>query len=128
MSWNPSIFQKTNSHIGNGIGVLTKPDTIQPGEEATWLEILNNRKYHLSHGYFMTKNAAAHDLQAQRSKAISTTAFGHRADEDQFFKDTSPWKTCTVDIKERFGSKHLTDALSRLLSELINVTYVLFLF
>lgn len=38
------------------IGVLTKPDTIEPGTHDTWLRVLQGGAYHLKLGYFCVVN------------------------------------------------------------------------
>lgn len=104
--------------------MLTKPDTIQSDETSTWLDILRGRKFRLNHGYFITKNATAKELQAQRSEA--PTVIRHREEEEIFFQSTPTWDGCPSDIKARFGSKNLTEKLSNELTNLIDQTYVFF--
>ena len=46
------------------IGVLTKPDLVDEGGEPEVLEVLNNRKKPLLHGYYMLKNRSQKELEA----------------------------------------------------------------
>lgn len=95
------------------IGVLTKPDTIQPGEEDAWLRVLEGSSHPLKHGYFVTKQPSPQEL---REKVSSAEA---RLREKIFFEETAPW--CHKSgLKDRMGTPHLTRALSKLLGGVIN--------
>ncbi|KAG8939710.1 hypothetical protein FRC03_006110, partial [Tulasnella sp. 419] len=47
------------------IGVLTKPDTLQYGEFAPWMEVLEDRRHPLRHGYYMTRYPSPSELAEQ---------------------------------------------------------------
>ncbi len=99
-------------------GVLTKPDTLQEGEEDNWLEILTGKgalgsKYKLHNGYFVTKQPALAELKVKLEHSEA------RAREKIFFETTSPWKDLPKRTRDRMGVPNLTVELSRLLSQLI---------
>lgn len=97
---------------------MTKPDTLQAGEEDTWLEILSGRgtlgsKYKLHNGYYVTKQPALAELKDKLEHSEA------RAREKKFFDTTSPWKDLPKGTRDRMGVPNLTVELSRLLSQLI---------
>lgn len=94
-------------------GCLTKPDLIQPGEESGWLQVLQNKRHRLRHGYFITKQSSQKELLD--GDVVGTTD----ERDDAFFGSLSPWKDCPPELKKRMGSSNLTKHLSELLSELI---------
>lgn len=96
--------------------MLTKPDTLQQGEEAAWLEVLQGRRHRLHHGYFVTKQPAAVELSEQLDHDEA------REREREFFAGKSPWKTAGSAVKARMGVPNLTRELSKLLSQLIEKT------
>jgi len=97
-------------------GILTKADTIQLGEESTWIEVLEGKRHLLKKGYFVTKQPGPNDLLKKNSFEES------RRQEQEFFATTEPWKSSTEQIKYRTGIPKLTAELSRLLSLLIMQT------
>ncbi|GJE98371.1 P-loop containing nucleoside triphosphate hydrolase protein [Phanerochaete sordida] len=95
------------------IGVLTKPDTIQRGEEDAWLRILEGASHPLKHGYFVTKQPSPMELEEKVSFSEA------RRREKVFFEETAPW--CHKSgLSDRMGTPHLTKALSKLLGGVIN--------
>lgn len=90
------------------LGVLTKPDRIQLGEYAQWLEILEGDKFSLGHGYFIVRNNKNPSIE----HAIA------REEEAAFFA-LSPWSTELAAYQDRFGTRRLQAALSNLLLEQI---------
>lgn len=99
------------------IGVLTKPDTLQSGEESAWLDVLEGRRHPLTHGYYMTKQPAMKEL----SEKLPWDEARQR--ERLYFESTAVWANSGA--TNRLGTPNLTQSLSRLLSELIDQTYVL---
>lgn len=99
------------------IGVLTKPDTLQPGEEGAWLSILEGQRHPLHHGYYMTKQPATKELLEKLSWEAA------REREKEYFDTTPIWAKSSA--TNRLGTANLTKNLSRLLSGLIDQTYVL---
>ncbi|KAG8903486.1 hypothetical protein FRB99_003229 [Tulasnella sp. 403] len=96
------------------IGVLTKPDTLQSGEEQMWLNVLEGRRHPLLHGYYMTKQPATKELSEKLSFEEA------RRREQEFFETTPIWANSTA--SNRLGTPNLTKNLSRLLSGLIDQT------
>ncbi|EKM56257.1 uncharacterized protein PHACADRAFT_140877 [Phanerochaete carnosa HHB-10118-sp] len=95
------------------IGVLTKPDLIQHGEEDAWLRVLEGSSHPLKHGYFVTKQPSPQELEERVPFAEA------RLRETTFFEQTAPW--ChKSNLSERFGTPYLTKALSKLLGGVIN--------
>ncbi|KAF8997232.1 P-loop containing nucleoside triphosphate hydrolase protein [Hymenopellis radicata] len=96
------------------VGVLTKPDTLQSGEESGWLDILHGRKHRLHHGYFVTKQPGPQELLEDLGHAEA------RKREASYFASTLPWRNALQTIKSRVGVPHLTSHLSKLLTERIS--------
>ncbi|KAL4922271.1 P-loop containing nucleoside triphosphate hydrolase protein [Aspergillus aurantiobrunneus] len=91
------------------LGVLTKPDRVPPGESyAQWVEILEGDKFALGHDYYVVRN----NPDPSVPHAIS------RQEEHEFFL-SPPWVTELAAYHERFGTRNLQTALSRLLLEQI---------
>ncbi|KAK4335122.1 P-loop containing nucleoside triphosphate hydrolase protein [Rhodotorula toruloides] len=88
------------------IGVLTKPDTLQTGEHPTWLDLLENRRHHLSNGYFVTKQPAPDDL------IKNLTYKETREAEKEYFERNEPWRSLEVATRRRLGIGRLTGFLS----------------
>ncbi|KZO95027.1 hypothetical protein CALVIDRAFT_187292 [Calocera viscosa TUFC12733] len=95
------------------IGVLTKPDTLQVGEESQWLPVVQNIKNHLRLGYFVTKQPSPSEIKA------GTTFDKSRQREQAFFRTTEPWATLPTDTRARLGTPNLTSTLSTLLTDAI---------
>ncbi|CAN0194370.1 unnamed protein product [Ascophyllum nodosum] len=89
------------------IGVLTKPDLINPGGEAEVLEVLNNNRKPLKLGYVMVKNR--NQLQLREGVSLKEA---HEA-EMKFFGSHSVFQT--VD-KSCLGIESLTKRLVSLLT------------
>jgi hypothetical protein len=102
------------------IGVLTKPDTLQEGEHKTWLDVLEGYRHPLKHGYFVTKQPGPTDLE-------KGTTFDKARKEEKAFFEKGFWASANVaaKTKTRMGIPKLTAELSKLLSGLIDKTYVL---
>ncbi|KAF8311941.1 hypothetical protein DL93DRAFT_2060395, partial [Clavulina sp. PMI_390] len=98
------------------IGVLTKPDTLQEGEERSWLEVIEGHKHKLALGYYITKQPAQKEVDAKITHQAA------RAAERFFFENHAPWSTCSANIRSRMGTLQLGRTLSRLLSRLIDET------
>ncbi|CAL1697633.1 unnamed protein product [Somion occarium] len=95
------------------IGVLTKPDTLQRGEERTWMKILEGSSHPLKHGYFMMKQASPEELEKRMSFEDA------RKSEREWFQTNAPWKDMS-NFHNRMGTRNLTKELSRLLGAVIN--------
>ncbi|KAH8117944.1 P-loop containing nucleoside triphosphate hydrolase protein [Phellopilus nigrolimitatus] len=98
------------------IGVLTKPDTLQEGEHQPWLNVLAGRDHPLHHGYYVTKQPAVIELSEKLDHGDA------RKREREYFSTVTPWNAAESHIKTRMGVPNLTKELSRLLSQLIELT------
>ncbi|KAF8503172.1 P-loop containing nucleoside triphosphate hydrolase protein [Gautieria morchelliformis] len=90
--------------------MAVRADTIQSGEESTWMDVLRGRRHVLKRGYYVTKQPGPDELTKKVSFEDS------RRNEQDFFAKTEPWKSSTVEVKSRIGIPRLTAELSRLLN------------
>ena len=103
------------------LGVLTKADTVGPGEHKRWFEVLRNERFTLKHGYFCTKQPSQAELDFESSQpSTHSTA---RENEIHFFRSTSPWSELDSDTKARLGTAALSNFLSTQLVQLIRDQY-----
>jgi Dynamin central region len=93
--------------------VLTKPDRIATREHSSWLGLLSNSQEYYRHGWHCVKQS---DQQQLESHISWQTA---RENELSFFENTDPWNDLDPSLKSRLGTRFLTDALGRILFELI---------
>ncbi|KAF9517330.1 hypothetical protein BS47DRAFT_1389871 [Hydnum rufescens UP504] len=98
------------------IGVLTKPDTLQSGEENYWKDVLEGRRHPLVHGYYITKQPAPKELEENITHGEA------RRRENNFFKSHKIWSTCDSSTRSRMGTINLGQSLSKLLSQVIDKT------
>lgn len=98
---------------------MTKPDTLTSGATKAreiWLEVIEGRRFPLRHGYYCTRQPD----DDERTNGI--TADQARKAELDFFARTSPWNRTAQ--QQRFGTRNLITSLSKLLSQVIDDTYV----
>ncbi|KAI0032843.1 P-loop containing nucleoside triphosphate hydrolase protein [Vararia minispora EC-137] len=95
------------------IGVLTKPDRIDPGEEDQWIRFLNPENSDRPLDFYCVKNPASQAL-----KDGITWEQARRA-EHEFFSQTAPWATLDWLYTQRLGTEKLTQRLARTLTDLI---------
>ncbi|KAI0743150.1 P-loop containing nucleoside triphosphate hydrolase protein [Daedaleopsis nitida] len=96
------------------IGVLTKPDTLDPGSstrEPVWLDIIEGRHHPLAHGYYCVRQP--NDVERKMKGFTPSHA---REIESAFFASTKPWSTSPY--RDRFGTPNLGKTMSRLLIEM----------
>ncbi|KAL2911200.1 hypothetical protein HK105_209351, partial [Polyrhizophydium stewartii] len=93
------------------LGVLTKPDTIEPGTADRWVQVLSGRQYPLKLGYFMVRCLSKAEIAAHK------TFDDARHIEAAFFDTTQPWAALRRRA-DRFGVPALRAELSRLLTAL----------
>ncbi|KAJ3319684.1 hypothetical protein HDU76_000474 [Blyttiomyces sp. JEL0837] len=91
------------------IGVLTKPDTIEPGTHDRWLQIMQGQTYPLKLGYWMIKNPSKTELDRHVSFEDA------RVREETFFASQSPWNLVRYSL-ERFGVDSLRREMGRVLA------------
>jgi GTPase SAR1 family protein len=91
------------------LSVLTKPDRVQMGESyAQWIQILEGDGFTFGHGYYVVRNNP--DPAVEHSVA--------RQEEEEFFNAAS-WSTDFAPYQDRFGTRNLQTALSKLLFQQI---------
>lgn len=88
------------------IGVLTKADTVQRGEHASCLELVEGRRHQLAYGFFVTKQPGTEDL------AKNLTFQKARSAEAKFFDRVEPWMNLAPHVKRQLGTRHLVAFLS----------------
>ncbi|KAF8340500.1 uncharacterized protein EI90DRAFT_2906014, partial [Cantharellus anzutake] len=111
---NQGAWQIDKNHDPQGvrtIGVLTKPDRIEPGNEGPWFSLLRNEREHLEHEWFCVKLPGPEDLRNRISRAEA------RERENQFFGQP-PWSSMH-DVQPRLTVESLVERLSEVLSEAI---------
>ncbi|KAI8912453.1 P-loop containing nucleoside triphosphate hydrolase protein [Gorgonomyces haynaldii] len=94
------------------IGVLTKPDTIEPGTHDRWVQVLLGNQYSLKSGYFMVKCPSK--TESEQIKRIEDGL----ALEQQYFTKTQPWSSLVLGTN-RFGIQMLRAEISRSLAALV---------
>ncbi|QRV92836.1 dynamin central region protein [Ceratobasidium sp. AG-Ba] len=91
------------------IGVFTKPDRIEIGDEGQWLKIIEGQYYALKNGWFVVKQPTSELLRSR-----NYTWEHARADELEYFETTSPWSTVSRIDKKRLGVSNLANVLKDL--------------
>ncbi|PWW75868.1 P-loop containing nucleoside triphosphate hydrolase protein [Tuber magnatum] len=107
---NQEVFRMARAADPDGsrtVGVVTKCDALQSGEEGSILRILQNEVERLKHGWFAVKNRSAKDIRS------NVTIEERHVNEENFFK-TSPW--CELE-RNRVGIRPLKSFLGKLLYE-----------
>ncbi|KAJ3086674.1 hypothetical protein HK102_012735, partial [Quaeritorhiza haematococci] len=105
------LAQEVDPEGRRTLGVLTKPDTIEPGSHERWLNILLGSHYKLKLGYWIVKNPSKTD----REKNITNEKA--REMEMAYFSEEMPWAALRHQL-DRFGIDSLRSELSRQLSML----------
>lgn len=106
---NQEVFRLVREADKDGsrtVGVITKCDALQRGDEKEVLNIAQNTVEKLTHGWFLVKNRSTQDLKD------GVTLQERDVKEKAFFEVTSPWNMLS---KERVGGEPLTRFLSNLL-------------
>jgi len=100
-------------------GVLTKPDRIPAGEEASWISKVQSGGENGGIEYYSVKNPDSQDIR----KGI--TYEQAREKEAEFFSTRSPWSNLEWPYQRRLGTDKLTRRLGQVLSNLISEKRVL---
>lgn len=106
---NQEVFRLAREADKDGsrtVGVITKCDALQRGDEKEVLNIAQNTVEKLNHGWFLVKNRSTQDLRD------GVTLQERDVREKSFFDTISPWNVLS---KERVGVEPLTRFLSNLL-------------
>ncbi|KAJ5752683.1 hypothetical protein N7520_009600 [Penicillium odoratum] len=88
------------------VGIVTKCDALQAGDEAGILRIAKNEVEHLTHGWFAVRNRSTQEIK----EGVSIE--GRHQREKAFFSTVQPW---TGLRKDRVGIKALKSFLGHLL-------------
>lgn len=106
---NQEVFRlarEADKYGSRTVGVITKCDALQRGDEKEVLNIAQNTVEKLTHGWFLVKNRSTQDLKD------GVTLQERDVKEKSFFDTISPWNMLS---KERVGIEPLTRFLSNLL-------------
>ena len=113
---NQGAHHITKQHDPEGkrtIGVLTKPDRIQLGEEEHWTRFIKNEYEPLENGWFSVKQP---DSKALKEGITWADA---RRKESEYFASAPVWSELDAEYQRYLGTANLTERLSQILSELI---------
>ncbi|KAK3175449.1 hypothetical protein K4F52_010257 [Lecanicillium sp. MT-2017a] len=107
---NQEVFKMARAADPAGIrtvGIITKCDALQPGDEQGVLKIAQNSVERLQHGWFVVRNRSTKDIQEGMTIA-------QRHENERRFFQAAPWNELP---RERIGVKALTPFLGQLLYE-----------
>ncbi|CAE6363795.1 unnamed protein product [Rhizoctonia solani] len=93
------------------IGVLTKPDRIEHGQESQWIPLITGERSALANGWYCVKQLSPRDREA------GLTWEEARAQESEFFDTTGAWSSIGTEHKTSLGSKNLALKLGEVLSK-----------
>ncbi|KAF8540542.1 P-loop containing nucleoside triphosphate hydrolase protein [Trichophaea hybrida] len=113
---NQKIFRLAKEADPKGartVGLLTKPDAVQAGDEARVMDVARNRVTQLTHGWFVVRNRSTEEVK------IGVTAEGRLKNERNFFQK-DPWRSLD---KNRVGIQALERFLRNLLYEHVRREY-----
>ncbi|KAF7324988.1 hypothetical protein MKEN_00541200 [Mycena kentingensis (nom. inval.)] len=96
------------------VGVLTKPDRIQSGDEEVWLPLLRNEQEPLENNWYTVKQPTTKDI------TDGVTWAQAREREKQFFLTKAPWSSLDSMYHKYLGTANLVERLSTILSDLIS--------
>ncbi|KAK7030959.1 hypothetical protein VNI00_013906 [Paramarasmius palmivorus] len=95
------------------VGVLTKPDRIERGDEHEWLGFIRGQTQPLRNNWFCVKQPSTADLQR------GITWNEARDKENRFFSMMSPWSEIEAMYQKYLRTSNLVERLSVILSDLI---------
>ncbi|KFA81327.1 hypothetical protein S40288_08302 [Stachybotrys chartarum IBT 40288] len=107
---NQEVFKMARAADPAGIrtvGIITKCDALQSGDEQNVLKIAQNGVENLQHGWFVVRNRSTKEIQ-------DGVTIAERHDRERKFFRTSPWNELS---KDRVGVKALQPFLGQLLYE-----------
>ncbi|KAG7091488.1 hypothetical protein E1B28_010519 [Marasmius oreades] len=96
------------------VGVLTKPDRIDFGDEDSWLGFIRGEEQPLRNHWFCVKQPSTSELQ----KCVTWSEARQR--EDDFFSMTPPWSDLEPMYQKYLRTSNLVERLSVILSDLIS--------
>ncbi|KAL5334146.1 P-loop containing nucleoside triphosphate hydrolase protein [Aspergillus crustosus] len=106
---NQGVFQMARAADPAGkrtVGIITKCDAVESGDEAGVLRIARNQIEKLTHGWFAVKNRSTREIEE------GTTIEGRHRKEKEFFATEAPWSELP---KDRVGIHSLKKFLGGLL-------------
>ncbi|KAG7091489.1 hypothetical protein E1B28_010520 [Marasmius oreades] len=95
------------------VGVLTKPDRIDQGDENAWLGFIRGEEQCLHNHWFCVKQPSTSEL----NKGVTWAEARKR--ESDFFSMTAPWCDLDAMYQKYLRTSNLVDRLSIILSDLI---------
>ncbi|RHZ49646.1 dynamin-like protein [Aspergillus thermomutatus] len=101
-----SMAQAADPAGARTVGIITKCDALEPGDEGRVLKIARNEEERLTHGWFAVRNRSTKDINE------GMTIEGRHKREQEFFSTEAPWNTLRPD---RVGIKPLKAFLGQLL-------------
>ena len=107
---NQEVFRIAKAADKEGtrtVGILTKCDAVQKGDEPTAIAIAQNRNERLTHGWYCVRNRSTQEI-------LSGVTIEERHKNEKAFFDTHPWSGLD---KSRVGISSLKASLGRLLSD-----------
>ncbi|EIN06635.1 hypothetical protein PUNSTDRAFT_115166 [Punctularia strigosozonata HHB-11173 SS5] len=113
---NQGAYSMAKLHDPEGkrtIGVLTKPDKIDSGDEDHWLSFIRNDSEPLVNGWYAVKQPNTESLKAGISWKEA------RVKEDLFFSTQYPWSDLEAEYQKHLRTSNLVPQLSTTLSDLI---------
>ncbi|KAL1969323.1 hypothetical protein VTN77DRAFT_9515 [Rasamsonia byssochlamydoides] len=105
---NQEVFRLARASDKDGfrtVGVITKCDALQPGDEKEVLHVAQNQVEHLKHGWFLVKNRSTQDI-------LDGVSLKQRNINEKKFFQSQPW---SILPKERIGIDSLKTFLGQLL-------------
>lgn len=107
---NQKVFRLAKEADPRGIrtlGVLTKPDALQKGDEGRIIEVARNNVTVLNHGWFVVRNRSTQDI-------TNGVSLQERDSKERDFFSRTPWKSLASD---RVGVTALKKFLRALLED-----------
>lgn len=93
------------------VGVLTKPDLIQEGNEELWFRVFQNKKYPLAKGYYVIRCRTQLEMEKEASAEDV---------EETFFDEHDIGKKFSLFCSDRCTTNHLRKALASMLKNKID--------
>ncbi|KAL4928186.1 dynamin family protein [Aspergillus undulatus] len=106
---NQGVFQMARAADPAGkrtVGIITKCDAVQTGDEAGVIRIAKNQVEELTHGWFVVKNRSTEDIEG------GVTIEGRHRKEKEFFSEKPLWRDLP---RDRVGIHSLKRFLGKLL-------------
>jgi GTP-binding protein EngB required for normal cell division len=103
------------------VGILTKPDTIEPGAHKQWAEVLLGNQYFLKAGYYMVKCMSRSELikagEAAKKVDFADVKLAEEM-ESKYFAENDSWVALRMKCN-RFGIPVLRSEIGKMLANLI---------